>query len=139
MIQAGSRPATTAMSKASASIHQRRLTLGNDGKELRGEDRLIPRGRKRIRESAPFAIRFHLAPGVEATVTADGMGAILRSPDAPPWNLRCRGAMLTLEESLHVDGDGTIRPVDADGHRRRSLRRSAPTSPGSSAAPANTN
>ena len=90
--------------------HQRRLTLGNDGKELRGEDRLIPRGRKRIKESAPFAIRFHLAPGVEATVTADGMGAILRSPDAPPWNVRCRGAMLTLEESLHVDGDGTIRP-----------------------------
>jgi len=90
--------------------HQRRLTLGNDGKELRGEDRLIPHGRKRIRESAPFAIRFHRAPGVEATVTADGMGAILRSHDAPPWNVRVRGAMLVLEESLHVDGDGIIRP-----------------------------
>ena len=60
-------------------IHQRRLSLGNDGKEVRGEDRLTPRGRREIREAAPFAIRFHLAPGVEATVTADGMGAILRS------------------------------------------------------------
>ncbi|HEU4956448.1 MAG TPA: heparinase II/III-family protein, partial [Sphingomicrobium sp.] len=91
--------------------HQRRLSLGNDGKEVRGEDRLIPRGRKKIRESAPFAIRFHLAPGVEATVTADGMGAILRSTGAPPWNFRCRGAMLQVEESLFVDGRGQPQPT----------------------------
>jgi len=90
-------------------IHQRRLSLGNDGKEIRGEDRLTPKGRRKIRESAPYAIRFHLAPGVEATVTADGMGAILRSAGAPPWNFRCRGAMLQVEESLFVDGRG--RPV----------------------------
>ncbi|HVF38241.1 MAG TPA: heparinase II/III family protein [Sphingomicrobium sp.] len=87
-------------------IHQRRLSLGNDGKEVRGEDRLIPKGRRRIRESAPYAIRFHLAPGVEPTVTADGMGAILRSGGAPPWNFRCRGAMLQVEESLVIDGQG---------------------------------
>ena len=37
------------------------------------------------------------------------MGAILRSPAAPPWNFRCRGAMLALEESLTIDGHG--RPV----------------------------
>ena len=92
-------------------IHQRRLSLGNDGKEVRGEDRLIPRGRKKIRESAPFAIRFHLAPGVEATVTADGMGAILRSSSAPPWNFRCRGAMLQVEESLFIDGQAQPQPT----------------------------
>ena len=90
-------------------IHQRRLSLGNDGKEVRGEDRLQPKGRRKIREAAPYAIRFHLAPGVEATVTADGMGAILRSSGAPPWNFRCRGAMLQVEESLFIDGHG--RPV----------------------------
>ena len=92
-------------------IHQRRLSLGNDGKEVRGEDRLIPKGRKKIRESAPYAIRFHLAPGVEATITADGMGAILRSSGAPPWNFRCRGAMLQVEESLFVDGRGQAAPT----------------------------
>ena len=92
-------------------VHQRRLSLGNDGKEVRGEDRLIPRGRKRIKESAPFAIRFHLAPGVEATVTADGMGAILRSAGAPPWNFRCRGAMLQVEESLFIDGRAQPQPT----------------------------
>ena len=92
-------------------IHQRRLSLGNDGKEVRGEDKLLPKGRRKIREAAPYAIRFHLAPGVEATVTADGMGAILRAPGAPPWNFRCRGAMLVTEESLLIDGAGQLVPT----------------------------
>jgi len=86
--------------------HKRSLMLGNDGKELRGADQLISRGRRKIRESAPYAVRFHLAPGVEATVTADGMGAILRSKGAPPWNFRCRGGNLTTEDSLWIDGRG---------------------------------
>ena len=34
------------------------------------------------------------------------MGAILRSPGAPPWNFRCRGANLGIEESLMIDGRG---------------------------------
>ncbi|HEU0284010.1 MAG TPA: heparinase II/III family protein, partial [Sphingomicrobium sp.] len=87
-------------------IHKRSLMLGNDGKELRGADQLIPKGRRKIRDAAPYAIRFHLAPGVEPTITADGMGAILRSSGAPPWNFRCRGANLTVEESLMIDGRG---------------------------------
>jgi len=92
-------------------IHKRSLMLGNDGKELRGADQLMSRGRKKIRESAPYAVRFHLAPGVEATITADGMGAILRSKGAPPWNFRCRGGNLTTEESLWIDGRGRPQPT----------------------------
>ena len=87
-------------------LHKRSLMLGNDGKELRGADHLVAKGRKKIRESAPYAVRFHLAPAVEATVTADGMGAILRSKGAPPWNFRCRGGNLAVEESLWIDGKG---------------------------------
>ncbi|MEO5640462.1 MAG: heparinase II/III family protein [Sphingomicrobium sp.] len=95
--------------KGFALTHSRTLILGNDGKELRGLDKLTPKGRRKIKEAAPYAIRFHLAPGVEPTVTADGMGAILRSPGAPPWNFRCRGAMLTTEEGLHIDGYGAVQ------------------------------
>ena len=92
--------------RAFGMIHKRSIMLGNDGKEVRGFDQLQPKGRKKIRESAPYAVRFHLAPGVEATITADGMGAILRSKGAPPWNFRCRGGNLGIEESLWVDGRG---------------------------------
>jgi len=92
--------------RAYGLVHKRSLMLGNDGKELRGADQLQPKGRKRIREGLPYAVRFHLAPGVEVTATAGGMGAILRSKGAPAWNFRCRGANLTTEESLWIDGRG---------------------------------
>ena len=98
-------------SKGFGLIHKRSLMLGNDGKELRGADQMIPRGRRKIRDAVPYAIRFHLAPGVEATTTADGMGAILRSSGAPPWNFRCRGANLSIEESLMIDGRGEAVPT----------------------------
>ncbi|MEA3066915.1 MAG: hypothetical protein QOK41_322 [Sphingomonadales bacterium] len=97
--------------RAFGLIHKRSLMLGNDGKELRGADQLTPQGRKKVRESAPYGVRFHLAPGVEATVTADGMGAILRSRGAPPWNFRCRGGNLAVEESLWIDGRGQPQPT----------------------------
>ena len=92
--------------RAFGMIHKRSLMLGNDGKELRGADQLQPRGRKKIRDAASYAVRFHLAPGVEPTITADGMGAILRSRGAPLWNFRCRGGNLALEESIWIDGRG---------------------------------
>jgi uncharacterized heparinase superfamily protein len=92
-------------SKSFGLMHRRALTLGNDGKELAGSDRLIVKGR-RGKAQAPFAIRFHLAPGIEPTVTADGLGAILRSQGAPPWNFRSRSHSISIEESLVVDGQG---------------------------------
>ncbi|MCW3797774.1 heparinase II/III family protein [Sphingomonas sp. BN140010] len=89
-------------------VHSRGVMLANDGKEVRGADRLLPSGRRRIRDAVSFSLRFHLGPGVEAVATADGMGAILRSPGAPPWNFRCRGARLEVEESVWVDGQGRL-------------------------------
>jgi uncharacterized heparinase superfamily protein len=92
--------------RAFGLTHRRTLTLGNDGKELRGTDELLPKGRRRSKGGTAFAIRFHLAAGIEPTVTADARGAILRSPGAPPWNFRSRGAAISVEESLMVDGRG---------------------------------
>lgn len=90
-------------------LHRRSISLGNDGKEVRGSDTLAPKGRRKVKDAVPYAVRFHLAPDVEPTPTADGMGAILRSPGAPPWNFRVRGGMLTIEESLWIDGRGNLR------------------------------
>jgi len=36
---------------------------------------------------------------------------LIRSRGAPPWNFRCRGAMLSIEESLAIDGSGTPVPT----------------------------
>jgi uncharacterized heparinase superfamily protein len=95
--------------RAFGLTHRRVLTLGNDGKELRGTDELALKSRRKSKGGTPFAIRFHLAHGIEPTITADGMGAILRSPGAPPWNFRSRGAAIGVEESLMVDGQGIPR------------------------------
>jgi uncharacterized heparinase superfamily protein len=87
-------------------IHQRQLTLAADGRELRGQDVLIPCGRKRRAEAEPYNVRFHLAPAVEAATTADGQGALLRVRGAAVWQFRCRGGRLAIEDSLWVDGEG---------------------------------
>ena len=92
-------------------IHRRQFLLSADGRELRGEDVLLPSGRRRRSALLPFAIRFHLAPGVEIATTADGLGALLRIPDGAPWQFRCRGGSLAVEDSLWIDPTGRIRPT----------------------------
>ncbi|CAN5203961.1 heparinase II/III family protein [soil metagenome] len=93
-------------------IHKRTLALSGNGRELRGEDALLPSPRRRRKTAgAAFAIRFHLAPGVEVTPTADGQAALLRIDHGPLWQFRCRGGTLSVEESLWIDAAGRPRPT----------------------------
>ncbi|MCJ7421224.1 heparinase II/III family protein [Sphingomicrobium astaxanthinifaciens] len=91
-------------------LHERKLALANDGKEVRGEDNLLPEGRRLRRRTLPFLLRFHIAPDVEVIATADAQGALLRPRNAPPWQFRCTGGSLSLEQSL-VIGPGA-RPIN---------------------------
>jgi len=87
-------------------FHQRTLTLASDGRELRGQDVLLQEGRKRkAGEALLFAVRFHLAPAVEAATTADGQGALLRIRGSTVWQFRCRGGQLSIEDSIWIDGE----------------------------------
>jgi uncharacterized heparinase superfamily protein len=86
-------------------VHQRQLVLSSDGRELNGEDKLIPDGKKRRPDPIPFSVRFHLAPAVEVTSTADGQGALLRIRGGSVWQFRCRGGQLAIEDSLWLDGE----------------------------------
>jgi uncharacterized heparinase superfamily protein len=86
-------------------VHQRQLTLSSDGRELQGEDRLVPDGRKKRGDTTQFTVRFHLAPAVEVTSTADGQGALLRIKGRATWQFRCRGGQLSIEDSLWIDGE----------------------------------
>lgn len=90
-------------------VHKRTLALSSSGRELRGEDALLPALRRRKGRDAAFAIRFHLAPGVQVTPTADGQAALMRIEDGALWQFRCRGGRLNLEESLWLDADGRPR------------------------------
>ncbi len=90
-------------------VHRRLIALGGDGRDVRGEDMLLPADKRRRKGNTPFAIRFHLAPAVEITPTADGQAAILRLPSGHLWQFRCKGGALTVEDSIWIDGKG--RPV----------------------------
>jgi uncharacterized heparinase superfamily protein len=86
-------------------VHERQLILQPDGRELRGEDKLLAEGKKKRAATTPFAVRFHLAPSVEVTTTADGQGALLRVRNKIVWQFRCRGGSLLVEDSLWMDGE----------------------------------
>lgn len=87
-------------------LHRRQLVMTGDGREVRGEDMLLPASKKRALAATAFAVRFHLGQGVSVSPTADGMAALLRLPGGVLWQFRCRGGTLTIEDSLWIDGDG---------------------------------
>lgn len=106
-------------------VHRRLLLVSVDGKEIRGEDMLTPAARRRKPVKLPVQLRFHLAPGVEPTPTADGMGALLRIDLGGLWQFRATAGKLAIEESLWTDGGG--RP-----HATRQLVVTAEALPGGS-------
>nr|WP_166177899.1 heparinase II/III family protein [Altererythrobacter segetis] len=92
-------------------IHRRILILRDDGTELRGEDLLVPAGRRAKRGKIPYAIRFHLGPGIEATLTDSKRGVHLALPDGSYWQFLSISGEVMVDESLWVDGDGRPHAV----------------------------
>jgi uncharacterized heparinase superfamily protein len=92
--------------------HARQLFLAADGDDLRGEDRLTGR------PGQAFAIRFHLHPQVQASLTQDGNAVLLRLPSGAGWRLRAEGAVMSLGESVYLAGGGMrkTQQVVLDGH-----------------------
>jgi uncharacterized heparinase superfamily protein len=93
-------------------IHRRLFILTPTGKELRGEDMLLPAPRSRHKNESAYAIRFHMGPGISASLTADKQGALLRIAEGPLWQFRTSDGLLSIEDSLWVDGDGRPHPIE---------------------------
>lgn len=91
--------------------HQRVLMLRTGGTELRGQDLLLPAGKRTRKSETAFAIRFHLGRGVEPHLTEDNQGAILRMPSGGAWAFRVTGGELAIDESVWADGDGRLHPT----------------------------
>ncbi len=77
-------------------IHRRRLYLSESGEDLRGEDMLEGGSGK------AFAVRFHLHPGVQASLLQGGTAALLRLPSGQGWRLRTAGGVLELADSVYL-------------------------------------
>lgn len=93
-------------------IHRRLLILSPNGRELRGEDMLLPAPRSRRKGDKNFTLRFHLGRNIEASLTADNLGALLRITDGALWQFRTSDGALSIEDSLWVDGDGRPHPTE---------------------------
>lgn len=80
-------------------IHHRRLYMGQNGEDIRGED---------ILTGTPghyYAIRFHLHPSIKASLIQDGYEVLLQPPKGAGFRFLAGGHPLKLEESLYL-GDG---------------------------------
>lgn len=87
-------------------IHRRRLYLSADGNDLRGEDTLdvpAPGSQTKTRtETLSFAIRFHLPPGVKASISRDGASAILATARGDGWRFRTDHPPIRIERSAFL-------------------------------------
>ena len=88
-------------------VHTRRLTLSTDGTMFEGEDILSCDAP--LVKPAPYAIRFHLHPRVQASVIQDGQAVLLRLGSGAGWRFYKEGAELSLEPSIYCGADGAPR------------------------------
>jgi uncharacterized heparinase superfamily protein len=80
------------------AVHRRRLYMAESGDDIRGEDVV------EAPTPQPYTIRFHLHPGVDASLQQDGEAVLMRLPAGSGWRLRADGAKMTLEESIYLGG-----------------------------------
>jgi len=82
--------------------HRRRLYLSESGDDLRGEDELES---DREIDAPGFTVRFHLHPGIVASLQQDEAGVLLRLGSGPGWRLRASHARVAIEESVFFGGE----------------------------------
>lgn len=82
--------------------HIRRLYLGEEGSDFRGEDVL------QCADEHEFAIRFHLHPKVQVSLLHNKTSALIRLPSGAGWRFRASGGEMSLEDSVYV-GSGEMK------------------------------
>lgn len=80
----------------------RRLYLAAGGADLRGQESLVGLAPETL---AAAVWRFHLHPGVRASLARDRRSVILLLPNKEGWRFKANAAALSLEKSVYC-GDG---------------------------------
>lgn len=83
--------------------HLRRYYLASRGDDLRGEDRL---SRAAPAIGGAWKLRFHLHPGVRASLARDARSVILALPNKEGWRFRANIEAVTLEKSVYCGAGG---------------------------------
>lgn len=81
-------------------LHERTLTLSNDGKKLKGQDRLSGRKLKKL-DGQTIVLRFHLHPGVQAYIAPDGRVS-LETRGGKTWIFDIDDENAEIEDSLYL-------------------------------------
>ncbi len=87
-------------------VHSRRLYLGANGGDLRGEDTLTGEGNNK------FVVRFHLHPDVRASMVQEGNAILLRLPSGSGWRFRASGGVMALQESVYLGSGNSVKRTE---------------------------
>lgn len=91
-------------------LHRRRLVVESGGRRVAGVDHLKPpHGILRLKRDIPYAIHFHLHPGVDCAL-GDQVGTARITAGPQRWRMVVEGARLGIEESTYLaDAAGPVR------------------------------
>lgn len=87
--------------------HARKLYLGDEGHDLRGEDDFTAKGK--VMRPVEIALRFHLHPGISISLDKDSGDALLTAPGGSRWRFSLSAGALALEDSLYLGKGVTPR------------------------------
>jgi uncharacterized heparinase superfamily protein len=84
-------------------VHDRALTLSEDGSVLSGCDQFLPSGGK-VADTTVAALRFHLPAAMTVSMLASGHSILIAAPNKDAWIFTCLDADVALEESIQFSG-----------------------------------
>jgi len=85
--------------KPGKASHHRNIFLSQTGNDLRGEDLISSAG---FPGPLDYTIRFHLHPGVKATLTRKETRIVIMLPNKTAWQFNARGGTMSLEDSVFL-------------------------------------
>ncbi|MCB1783575.1 MAG: heparinase II/III family protein [Alphaproteobacteria bacterium] len=88
-------------------LHTRKLYLGDEGNDLRGEDDFASAAP--LVRSVEIALRFHLHPDVSVSLINNNTEALLRIPGGVGWRFHFGHGALLLEDSIYLGSGITPR------------------------------